>query len=114
MTTPRTDWLSGAVTGVFGGLLTVFVPAAGIAAVLLFAAIAARRPSRLVAWSGLLIGFGGGWAALLLRTISSCAEFDAAPGQACVSPDVTGWLRVAGALLATGVTLLLVALSRRS
>jgi hypothetical protein len=113
MTTPRTDWLSGAVTGVFGGLLAVYFPIVGIAAVLLFAAIAARRPSRLVAWSGLLVGFGGGWAALLLRAISSCAEFDAAPGRACAAPDVTGWLFAAAALLASGVTLLLVA-GRRS
>ena len=112
MTTPRTDWLSGVVTGVFGGLLTAFFPAAGFAAVLLFAAIAARRPSRLVAWSGLLIGFGGGWAALLLRAIASCAEFDAAPGQECVGPDLTGWLFAAGALLASGLTLLLVGLRR--
>ncbi len=112
MTTHRTDWLAGAVTGVFGGLLSVYVPVIGIGAVLLFAALAARRSSRVFAWSGLLVGFGGGWAALLLRASSACSEFDAAPGQECVGPDLTGWLFVAGALLASGVTLLLVGLRR--
>ena len=112
MTTARTDWLSGAVTGVFGGLLTVYIPVIGLAAVLLFAAMAARRSSRLVAWSGLLVGFGGAWAAFLLRAISSCAGWDSAQGQACVAPDITGWLLGAGALLASGVVLLLVARSR--
>jgi hypothetical protein len=112
MASRRTDWLAGAATGVFGGLLTAIFPIVGIAALLLFVAIAAGRASRLLAWSGLLIGFGGGWTALLLRAVASCSEFDAVPGQDCIGPDLTGWLIAGFTLLVSGLALLVVGLRR--
>ena len=112
MASRRSDWLAGAATGVFGGLLTVIFPIVGIAALLIFVAMAARRDSRLLAWSGLLVGFGGGWTALLLRVGASCSEFTAVPGQECMAPNLTGWLFAGVALLASGLALLVVGLLR--
>ncbi|HEU4672400.1 MAG TPA: YndJ family transporter [Candidatus Limnocylindrales bacterium] len=54
-----------------------------------------RRP--VVRMSGLLVGFGGAWIALLLVGNSRCDP------ATCTAPDLAPWLAVGGLLLASGI-----------
>lgn len=108
----RSNWLAGLVVGVTGGALFWLFPTLGVVVLASFGLLAIRRPDRSFGVSGLLIGVGASWLGVLVRAIVACDRFDAAPNQACASPDMTPWIIVCVGFLVAGVGLLIVGLRR--
>ena len=98
---PR-GWLAGLVVGVLDGVLFFLWPTLALGLFVVFTLVAALGPSRLVAWSGGLVGAGAAWLVLLIRSVVTCDQFDALPGSECVQPDLTGWILGAVAMIVVG------------
>ena len=106
------SWLLGAALGLIAGGAVL---AAGVLALLLLvpsAVWAAREKARPAGLGGLIVGLGGGMAGLLVLADAACSASNVSgPNHvsACVPPDLAPWFAAAGALMAIGVAVSLLA-----
>ena len=95
-------WFAAAGIGMTAALLSGSLGLGAAAITVLLALPLILRGDPLVALSGLLIGFGGLWLALLARQVASGGT----------SSDIDGWILVGAAPLLIGVLALLLRLAR--
>ena len=113
MNRPGRDWLAGLVVGVAIGFLFWLFPLAAVFLLLAFAAVAAWQHRLVAGLSGAFCGIGGTWLVVLARSVIAGAQFDAAPNQECVRPDLRAWFIAGLAMIVVGTSLALVG-QRRS
>ena len=95
----RQAWLAGASVGATTGLLTLEFPSLGWLVLAAFVVPALLSATRVAAISGLTVGFGGTWLALLGNSSASCRPPD------CIAPDIAPWLAIGSGVLTTGIAL---------
>jgi hypothetical protein len=98
-------WLLGIALGLIAG--GALLEAGMLALLLLIPAIvwALREKTRPLGAGGLVIGLGAGMAGLLALANARCAAANVSGPNyfsACVAPDITPYLLVAGVLIAVG------------
>ncbi len=94
--TARATWLFGAVAGATAGLGTALAGTLPALVAILSLMWAVTRPQRLAALSGVLIGFGGVWLALLSNVAVRCQA-------GCAAPGIGGWIAIAAVMSALGL-----------
>jgi hypothetical protein len=99
----RSDWLGGLVVGAAAGVLFWIFPTLAVVILVLFALPVMTRRAPLVALFGAFLGAGASSLLVLGQSILRCAQFDAAPNQECVQPDLAPWVVAAALVLATGI-----------
>jgi hypothetical protein len=97
------NWIAGLVVGVGAGVLSLVLPILGWVIAVAFLVSLIRATPRLPAVGGLFLGLGTTWLALLLRSHGECQAFNAAPGQACIEPDIGPFLAIGAGLLSIGM-----------
>jgi hypothetical protein len=110
----RATWLIGLIDGILLGVLGLEFGIIGLAVLLAIALtmVVFRNPVML---SGYLVGAGGVWVVLLVRTaILVCGEPGRAAGETCPSPGLAAYTLIGGAFLAVGIAVGLVARRSRS
>jgi hypothetical protein len=107
-----TVWLSAFILGLAAGALVLVWPTAGLLVALGFAIPALISRRRVAAASGLLVGAGAAWLALIALAALRCQAFDARPGQECSTGDASTFVLVALALLAAGLGSVFLAVRR--
>jgi membrane associated rhomboid family serine protease len=108
----RRDWLAGLVVGVVNGFLFWLFPLAAVLLLVAFAAVAGWQRGLVAGLSGAIFGIGGTWLVVLARSVAMCAQFDAAPIQECMQPDLTAWFIAGLAMLVLGTSLAAIGLRR--
>ena len=108
----RSSFLAGLAVGAASGLLLGVWPTLGLLIAVAFAVPAAISRGRLAALGGLLVGLPSVWLAVIGLATARCAEFDAQPGQECVTADVGPWAAVAIGVLLVGAVCSLAAARR--
>jgi len=110
-----TSWLLGIALGLIaGGAVLV----AGVLALLLLVPAcvwAAREQARPIGLGGLVTGFGGGLAGLLVFANARCAASNGSGPTVyseCVAPDLTAWFGAAAAFAAIGIVVSLLGATR--
>jgi hypothetical protein len=110
-------WLLGMALGIIAGAAMLEV---GVLALLLIVPAivwAGRERARPLGLGGLVAGLGAGMAGLILMADARCAASNGTIGgvtTGCVSPDPTGYLVAAGAIVAIGLAVSLFAVTRGS
>jgi hypothetical protein len=111
---PGVTWLLGLVDGALLGVPGLIFGITGVAVVLVIIVSSLLAFRSLPLLSGMLVGAGGLWTALLVRQmVLICSEPDRAAADACVSPDLIRFAVFAAALVLLGVLLGAGAILRR-
>jgi hypothetical protein len=97
------NWIAGLVVGVGAGVPSLVLPILDWVIAVAFLVGLTRATPRVPAVGGLFVGLGTTWLALLLRSHVECQAFNAAPGRACMEPDIGPYVAVGAALLAVGM-----------
>ena len=105
-------WLIGLLLGALIGFLAFLGGWPAIAIGLALAGVGLLFERSLAYLSGLLVGWGGIWLAVLARVVYSCGTTDALPGQPCPSSGTVQFMVIAAIILGVGVVLGVLALRR--
>jgi hypothetical protein len=110
----RATWLIGLIDGILLGVLGLEFGIVGLA-VLLAIALTMFVFRNLLMLSGLMVGAGGVWVALLVRqAILICGEPGRLATNSCISPGLTAYTLIGGIFLAVGLAVGVIARRRRA
>lgn len=109
----RSTWLVGLLDGALISVPGLIFGIPGLLVVLLIIGLGSLLFMNLFLLSGMLVGAGGLWAALLARQlVLICTEIDRQPGD-CVSGGLLAFTAGAAGIAVLGVALAVVARRRR-
>jgi hypothetical protein len=108
------SWVIGLVSGAAAGFLVLLGGAPFLALSVLFLALAFVAARSLAFVSGMFVGLGGLWCALVVRAQLACDAFDAAPRQDCQGYGVGQFLAVSIIVIGIGAVVGFVALRHRA
>lgn len=111
-TSPASAWLSGLVLGVACGFLVIELGVVGLAFLALAVFLIVWKGPRMLAFGGLLTGFGCLWAVLFARVALTCGADAFFPDAGCATEDLTSWIAGSAAIFVLGLGLSAVALRR--
>ena len=110
---PASGWLSGVVLGTASGFLVVELGVIGLAFALVSIALIAWKGPPLIAFGGLLAGFGGLWTLLIGRVALTCGADAFFPDPNCMTDDLTAWVAGSALLFLGGLVASAVGMRRR-
>ena len=109
-TSTASAWLSGLVLGVACGFLLIELGVVGLAFLALAVLLIVWKGPRMLAFGGLLTGFGCLWTVLLARVALTCGVDAFFPDANCATEDLTSWISGSAAIFVVGLGMSAVAL----